>query len=106
MPLHLKQVWRAQPSLWIEVLGMFVMPLLMVAQLCLSVCLLAAGSMLAFVPTVSGADVPPPQPTATRVSNKTLVAWVSLANTNQQGGSVLTLIDKAENVLGLSEGPA
>ena len=31
------------------------------------------------------------------VRDKTLVAWVSLANSNQRGGSVLTLIDKAEH---------
>ena len=34
---------------------------------------------------------------ATTLIDKTLVAWVSLANSNQQGGSALTLIDKAEH---------
>ena len=29
--------------------------------------------------------------------DKTLVAWVYVAHTNEQGGSVLTLIDKAEH---------
>jgi len=31
------------------------------------------------------------------LTDKTLVAWVYLANTNQQGGSAVTLIDKAEH---------
>ncbi len=35
--------------------------------------------------------------TAGKLRDKTLVAWVYLANTAQRGGSVLTLIDKAEH---------
>ena len=57
---------------------------------------MAAGAMLASVAIASGGDAPAMHASAKPLLDKTLIAWVQLANSNQQGGSVLTLIDKAE----------
>jgi hypothetical protein len=55
-------------------------------------------SALFVIAGVAAEPAEKPSPTSKRptIVEKTLVAWVTLANTDQRGGSVLTLIDPAE----------
>ena len=65
---------------------------------CLFAVLLAGVGSTPLLPTLAfAADAPKPLRETKPLLDKTLVAWVYVAHTNQQGGSVLTLIDKAEH---------
>ena len=59
---------------------------------------LLISASLAVVPLQAAApkDEPPSPTKIPPLDDKTLVVWVSLADTRQQGGSALTLIDSAE----------
>ncbi len=65
---------------------------------CLVAALLAgSGGTLLLQNCAFAADAPKPLDATKPLLDKTLVAWVSPANLTQRGGSVLTLIDKAEH---------
>ena len=59
--------------------------------------LVAALPLLSCLPAISAAEAPQSLQETKPLLDKTLVAWVAPANLAQRGGSVLTLIDKAEH---------
>lgn len=56
-----------------------------------------AAVLLLGLAAASAADTPQPHQATAPLVDKTLVAWAAPANLTQRGGSVLTLIDKAEH---------